>query len=60
MERTKAPGKVTIITENMERDSVNLRYKGLRDTLKNSGRKVLISSLSGDFSAGLFDQIPYL
>lgn len=60
MERTKAPGKVTIITENMERDSVNLRYKGLRDTLKNSGRKVLISSLSGDFSAGLFYQIPYL
>lgn len=39
---------------------MNLRYKGLRDTLKNSGRKVLISSLSGDFSAGLFDQIPYL
>lgn len=60
MEQTGTPGKVTIITENMERDSVSLRYKGIKDTLEHADQNVLISSLSGDFSAGLFEQIPYL
>lgn len=60
MEQTGTSGKVTIITENMERDSVSLRYKGIKDTLEHADQNVLISSLSGDFSAGLFEQIPYL
>lgn len=60
MEQTGISGKVTIITENMERDSVSLRYKGIKDTLEHADQNVLISSLSGDFSAGLFEQIPYL
>lgn len=60
MEQTGNPRKVTIITENMQRDSVSLRYKGLKDTLEQAEQSVLISSLGGEFSASLFDQISYL
>lgn len=39
---------------------MSLRYKGLKDTLEQAEQSVLISSLGGEFSASLFDQISYL
>lgn len=56
-ERIKSGGRVTVIQEFMERDSVRLRYEGLRDALLEAGEDMEIHNISrqsGDLNLQFF------
>lgn len=57
MESVREEEDVAVITEYMERDSVQERYNGLTDMLKSSGKNIQIRNIQrqkGDFSLNLF------
>lgn len=69
MDSTGRERKVTILTEYLERDSVQMRYQGLTDVLKSAEPEVRIEErtrMNRDFSLGritrsvFYDESPYL